>query len=120
MPPYWVQKVQDALNDSWKAVNGSAVLVLGAAYKKDIDDVRESPAIDIIELLQAKGAAVKYHDPHVARLTAESLDLESVRDLDEALSSSDCTVVVTDHSAYDWTRVQELSQIIVDTRHVIR
>jgi UDP-N-acetyl-D-glucosamine dehydrogenase len=120
MPPYWVQKVQDALNDARKAINGSTVLVLGVAYKKDIDDVRESPAIDIIELLQAKGAAVRYHDPYVTRLTAESVDLACVPDLDEALSSSDCTVVVTDHSTYDWSRVRRLSRMIVDTRHVIR
>ena len=69
MPRYWVDKVQDALNEAGKPLKGSRVLVLGVAYKKDIDDVRESPALDIIELLQAKGADVRYHDPYVAILS---------------------------------------------------
>jgi UDP-N-acetyl-D-glucosamine dehydrogenase len=119
MPPYWVQKVQDALNEVEKSIKGSDVLVLGVSYKKDIDDVRESPAIDIIELLMAKGAHVTYHDPHVPRLRAESLDMYRVSNLDIALSKSDCVVVVTDHSAYDWAAVRDASQLVVDTRHVI-
>jgi UDP-N-acetyl-D-glucosamine dehydrogenase len=118
MPPYWVQKVQDALNEVEKSIKGSHVLVLGVSYKKDIDDVRESPAIDIIELLMAKGARVTYHDPHVPRLKAEGLEMDCVSDLEVALSSSDCVMVVTDHSAYHWSRVKALSKLIVDTRHV--
>ena len=81
MPRYWVNKVQDALNDVGKPVRGSKVLVLGVAYKKDIDDVRESPALDIVELLSLKGAAVSYHDPHVPSFRHNGHALTSVTDL---------------------------------------
>ena len=119
MPRYWVEKVQDALNAAGKAVKGSRILVLGVAYKKDIDDVRESPALDIIELLRAKGADVRYHDPHVPRFSHNGHGLQSETDLDKALSEADCVVIVTDHSAYDWQDIRRKSTLIVDTRHVI-
>ncbi len=119
MPRYWAQRVQDALNDAAKSVKGSAVLVLGVAYKRDVTDVRESPALDIMGLLQAKGAHVSYHDPFVPRLHEEGLALESVHDLDRALAVSDCVVIVTDHSVYDWKAIARRATLIVDTRHAL-
>ena len=120
MPAFWVQRVQDALNDAGKAVNGSRVLVLGVAYKKDISDMRESPALDIIALLQAKGADVIYHDPHVPSFREDGHELHSEDDLDAALASADCTVIVTDHSDYDWDQIAEKARLVVDTRRAIK
>ncbi len=117
MPRYWVDKVTDALNEVGKAVRGSRVLVLGVAYKKDIDDVRESPALDIIELLRAKGADVRYHDPYVPALQHNGHDLVSQPDLSAALAAADCVVVVTDHSSYDWPAIRRQARLLVDTRH---
>ena len=119
MPRYWVQKVQDALNDAGKAVKGSRVLVLGVAYKKDVDDLRESPALDIIELLQEKGASLAYHDPYVPAFEYQDLAMASVTELDAALADADCVVIATDHSGYDWGAVREAAKIVIDTRHVM-
>lgn len=120
MPRYWVQKVQDALNDAGRAVRGSRVLVLGVAYKRDVDDVRESPALDIIHLLHEKGALVSYHDPHVPDVQVEGLRLRCEPDLDAALQAADCVIIVTDHSAYDWRQVARHAQRVVDTRGALR
>lgn len=120
MPQYWVDKVQDALNEVGKALRGSRILVLGVAYKKDIDDVRESPALDIMELLRLKGAEVTYHDPHVQSFTRDGESLFSVADLDAALAAADCVVIVTDHSAYNFRDVYRRASMVVDTRHVSR
>lgn len=120
MPRYWVQKVQDALNDDGRAVRGSRVLVLGVAYKRDVDDVRESPALDIIHLLYEKGALVSYHDPHVPEVQVEGRRLRCEPDLDEALRMADCVIIVTDHSAYDWRRVARQARRVVDTRGALR
>ncbi len=116
MPRFWVQRVQDALNEAEKSVKGSRVLVLGVAYKKDVSDLRESPALDIIALLQEKGAHVQYHDPHVPAFEHDDLALESAPDLDAALDAADCVVVVTDHSAYDWAHVHARARLVMDTR----
>lgn len=118
MPRYWVEKVQDALNGAGKAMKGSRVLVLGVAYKKDIDDLRESPALDVIELLRAKGADVRYHDPYVATLTHNGHGLTSEPELEAAIDAADCVMIVTDHSIYDWGAVQRRARLVVDTRHV--
>ncbi len=118
MPRYWVDKVQDVLNDAGKAIKGSRVLVLGVAYKKDIDDLRESPALDIIELLRNKGADVRYHDPHIPALSHNGHGLTSEPDLDAALDAADCAIIVTDHSAYDWPAVLRRARLVVDSRHV--
>jgi UDP-N-acetyl-D-glucosamine dehydrogenase len=120
MPRYWVEKVQDALNDAGKAMRGSRVLVLGVAYKKDIDDIRESPALDVIELLRAKGADVRYHDPYVPSLSHNGHGQTSEPDLDAALDAADCVVIVTVHSVYDWPAVLRRARLVVDTRHVQR
>jgi UDP-N-acetyl-D-glucosamine dehydrogenase len=120
MPHYWVQRTQDALNDAGKAVRGSHVLLIGAAYKKDVDDVRESPALDIMHLLLEKGAQVSYHDPHVARVVVHDHELTSVPDLEQALHDADCVVVVTDHTAYDWRQIHSGARLLVDTRATAR
>ena len=119
MPSYWVQKTQDALNDVGKSVKGSTVLVLGVAYKKDVSDLRESPALDIIHLLQGKGALVEYHDPYVPSFSYDELEMSRVRDLEAALTNADCVLIATDHSDYDWYHISEQADIVVDTRHVI-
>ncbi|MGB3542509.1 nucleotide sugar dehydrogenase [Rubrivirga sp.] len=120
MPTWWVQKVQDALNEGGKAVNGSTVLVLGVAYKRDIQDIRESPALDIISLLQEKGADVLYHDPYVPAFSHHGVAMTSVADLEDGLRRADCVVIVTDHSSYDWSRVQSVATRIVDTRNAVQ
>ncbi len=119
MPRYVVQKVQDALNDHGKALKGSKVLVLGVAYKPDIDDLRESPAIDVIGLLTQKGAEVEYHDPYVSHLKEEEFDLVCVPDLLTAVRQADCVVIVTNHSTYDYPAILEAAQCIVDTRNAL-
>jgi len=93
--------------------------VLGVAYKKNVDDMRESPALDIIHLLEEKGAHVYYHDPHVPSFQHEGMEMVSVSDLDVALSMVDCVVIATDHSAYHWDDVARKAALVVDTRHVI-
>lgn len=119
MPRYWVQKVQDALNSVRKSVNGSRVLVLGVAYKKNISDIRESPALDILLLLQEKGAEIAYHDPYVPQLCYGDLQLDAVIDLAAALETTDCIVIATDHDAYNWAEIAQAQAAVVDTRHVI-
>ena len=119
MPRYWVQRVQDALNEQGLAVKGSRVLVLGVAYKKNVSDLRESPALDILHLLAEKGAQVEYHDPYVPAFTYDGLARTGVTDLDAALAAADCVVIATDHSDYDWALVRERARLIVDTRHVL-
>jgi UDP-N-acetyl-D-glucosamine dehydrogenase len=119
MPRYWVQKVQDALNDARKAVKGSKILVLGVAYKKDVGDVRESPALDIIGLLHEKGAEVSYHDPYVPGFQQDEMNMVAVLDLETALRESDCTIIVTDHTVYDWDVVRQGAPIVVDTRRAL-
>jgi len=118
MPEYWAQKVQDGLNDACKPVNGSRILVLGVAYKKDVSDMRESPALDIIHLLKAKGAEVQYHDPHVPTFQYDGLYMDSITDLKAALGNADCVVIATDHSEYDWQQITNHAALLIDTRHV--
>ena len=117
MPAYVVEKVARALNDAKKAVNGSRVLVLGVAYKNDIDDMRESPALDVIRLLELQGAHVEYHDPHVPRFREEGLEVVGVPLTDEVLVAADVVVIVTNHTAVDYQRVVNLAALVVDTRH---
>lgn len=118
MPRYWVQKIQDRLNDAGKAVKGSQILVLGVAYKRDISDMRESPALDIIHLLREKGAEVSYHDPHVPTFSHDGMAMTSITDLHAALDGADCVVIATDHALYDWNLVRQSTQLLIDTRHV--
>jgi UDP-N-acetyl-D-glucosamine dehydrogenase len=118
MPALVAEKVARALNDDRKAVKGSRVLVLGVAYKKDIDDVRESPALDIVRLLEESGADVSYHDPFVPKFRDDGHEHESVALTDEELDRADAVVIVTDHSDVDYQRVVERAPVIVDTRNV--
>ena len=126
MPEHVVQLVADGLNDARKAMNGSSVLLLGVAYKKDVNDVRESPAFSIIDRLRAKGANVSYHDPFVcevrfddAHTEANGEPLTSVGLSDEQLKAADCVIIVTDHSDIDYQRVCRLTSLIVDTRNAL-
>lgn len=119
MPRFVVGKVQDALNEAGKPVKGSDILVLGVAYKPDIDDTRESPALDVIHLLEQKGAKVSYHDPYVPFISQDGWEMESIKDLTQGLESSDCVVIVTNHKTYDYDLVLQKSAIIVDSRNAI-
>jgi UDP-N-acetyl-D-glucosamine dehydrogenase len=120
MPLFVVTKVQDALNQRRLAVNGSRVLILGVAYKKDVDDVRESPALDIIRLLEAKGADVSFHDPHVRRIREEGRVREGVELSADELARTDCVLIVTDHSAIDYGRLAGIDVPVVDTRNAMK
>jgi len=117
MPAVVVRKVAQALNDDKKAVNGSRVLVLGVAYKKDITDMRESPALDVIRLLESQGAKVHYHDPHVPTFREDGHEFSSVPLTDKEISSADAVVIVTDHSSVDYQRVVDCATVVVDTRN---
>lgn len=117
MPRYVIQRVQDALNDDGKALRGSKILVLGVAYKPNINDLRESPALKIIPMLQAKGAKVQYNDPFVPKLVDKDIDLVSVADLVSAVKDADCVVLLTGHKQYDYTMVQQNAKKILDTRN---
>jgi UDP-N-acetyl-D-glucosamine dehydrogenase len=119
MPRYTLGKVQDALNLAKKAVNGSKVLILGVAYKPDIDDLRESPALDVIHLLKEKGAEVSYHDPYIPHLDHDNIVLDSVPDLMAAVAEADCVAIITNHSDYDYAAILNAAQLIVDTRNAL-
>jgi len=118
MPLYVMDKIIDALNDDCKAVRGANIVVLGVAYKRDVDDVRESPALDVISLLEHKGAHVRFHDPHVASIRLENeASMSNTPMSDALLANADCVVIITDHRAIDWAHVVAQSRLIVDTRH---
>jgi UDP-N-acetyl-D-glucosamine dehydrogenase len=118
MPHFVVEKVQNALNDDGKALKGSRVHLLGVAYKRDIDDVRESPALDIIHLLQRRGAEVSYTDPFVPVVKLDGLNMQA-QDI-SAVAEADCVVIVTDHSGFDYRAVIDRAQLIVDTRNALK
>ena len=119
MPEFVVEKIQNALNDFAKSVRGSSVHVLGIAYKRDIDDVRESPALDIMLLLERLGARVTYSDPYVRRIQLNGGYLDA-QEMLPSVAAADCVVIVTDHSAVDYTSVVERSKLIVDTRNALK
>ncbi len=119
MPDFVVEKVSWALNDDRKSVRGSKVLVLGVAYKRDIDDMRESPALDVIRLLQERGADVTYHDPHVPKYREDGHEVHSVELTDAALDGADAVVVVTDHTGVDYQRVLDRTGLVIDTRNAL-
>jgi len=119
MPEFVVEKIQNALNDATKSVRGSQVHILGIAYKRDIDDVRESPALDIMMLLDRLGAHVSYSDPYVASVHLSDRVLQS-QDMLPSIASADCVVIVTDHTGLDYARVIESSRVIVDTRNALK
>ena len=119
MPHWVVEKITDALNERSKAIKGSRILVLGLAYKKNIDDTRESPAVEIMDLLQAKGAHIDYSDPHVPvfpRKRDYHFDLQSVTLTPESIASYDCLVLATDHDGFDYQQLVQHARLVVDTR----
>ncbi|MCC6641666.1 MAG: nucleotide sugar dehydrogenase [Deltaproteobacteria bacterium] len=120
MPDHVAERVGDLLNEERLPVNGSRILVLGVAYKPDVSDMRESPALDVIKLLRTKGGNVSFHDPHVAELEFDGSTLKSVDLTDDALGAADIVVIVTDHSSVDYDRVVRLSQRVFDTRNATK
>jgi len=121
MPRYVVTRVLEAMNDRGKVLKGSKVLVLGAAYKPDIDDVRESPALDVIALLKKKGADVSYHDPHIKQIhhEKEGWKMETVTDVMKAVKEADAVVIVTNHSSYDYKAILAEAIFIFDSRNAL-
>jgi UDP-N-acetyl-D-glucosamine dehydrogenase len=121
MPSYVVNKVADALNERGKALKGSRITLLGMAYKKDVDDPRESPGFELMDLLSKKGAIVQYNDPHIPVLPSmrryPHLAMKSVTLTPEYLASQDCILIVTDHSAYEWGSIVPHAPLIIDTRN---
>jgi UDP-N-acetyl-D-glucosamine dehydrogenase len=120
MPEFVVEKVGDVLNERGKSVRGSRVLVLGVSYKKDVGDVRESPAIKVIDRLQRKGAEVTYHDPFVERLDHGGLDLKSTPLTPESIAAADCVLILTHHQCLPWKKVVDKAKLIVDTRNALK
>lgn len=121
MPLYWVNKIQHNLNQNSKPFKGSSILVLGVAYKRDINDTRESPALDIIKELLDRDAQVIYHDPYVRNIETDTYNLFSIPDskLYDAIEIADCVIIIADHSVYDWDKVGTLSSQVVDTRNAL-
>jgi UDP-N-acetyl-D-glucosamine dehydrogenase len=122
MPRYVVKRVMEALNDRGKALKGSKILVLGAAYKPDIDDVRESPALDVIGLLQKRGALVEYHDPYIPHIHHETdgWQMDSVKNMMKAVEEADAVVIITNHKVYDYGAIVECSKFVFDSRNATR
>jgi UDP-N-acetyl-D-glucosamine dehydrogenase len=121
MPRYVVSRVLEAMNDRSKTLKGSKVLVLGVAYKPDIDDVRESPALDVIALLRKKGAQVEYHDPHIPQIHHEREDwkMDSIKDLMSSVRAADAVVVITNHTTYDYKAILDAASFIFDSRNAL-
>ncbi len=119
MPAFWVRKVAERLNENSKAIRASRVLIVGVAYKPNIDDMRESPALDIIRLLKQQGADVAYHDPYVPELTEDGAKFSSVPLSDAELSGADCVVIVTDHASIDYDSIRRNARNVVDTRNAL-
>jgi UDP-N-acetyl-D-glucosamine dehydrogenase len=119
MPVFWVRKLSEALNGQGKAVQGASVLVLGVAYKRNVEDIRESPALDIIRLLEGQGARVSYFDPHVPRFREDGQEFRSVELTPEVVAAADCVMVVTDHTAVDYRMIKRHARLVVDTRNAL-
>jgi UDP-N-acetyl-D-glucosamine dehydrogenase len=120
MPRYVVNRILEAMNERGQTLKGSRCLVLGAAYKPDIDDIRESPTLDVIGLLQKKGAEVSYHDPYILHLhTHDGLEMDSVPDVIAAVHQADCVVIVTNHKTYDYQAILEAAKFIFDSRNAL-
>jgi UDP-N-acetyl-D-glucosamine dehydrogenase len=119
MPLFWVRKVAEVLNGQGKAVRGASVLVLGVAYKRDIDDIRESPALDIIRLLEGQGAHVSYADPHVPIFSEDGHEFHAVPLTPETVAAADCVMIVTNHSVFDYRMIKRNAKLVVDTRNAL-
>jgi UDP-N-acetyl-D-glucosamine dehydrogenase len=119
MPHFVAEKIQNALNDRSKPLRGARVLVMGVAYKRNIDDVRESPALDVMHVLRSRGAEVSYSDPYVPRMELGGEVMESVELLD-GVGEADCVVIITDHSEFPYREVVERAAMVVDTRNALK
>ena len=120
MPEHVVHLVADALNDHGRAVRGSSILVLGVTYKADVNDIRESPALEIVELLARRGAQVSYADPFTPQLTMDGLKLSAVEASAETLAAADCVLILTSHSSFDYGMIAQQASLVVDTRNAMR
>jgi UDP-N-acetyl-D-glucosamine dehydrogenase len=120
MPEHVVNLVADALNDRGRALRGAAVLVLGVTYKPDVNDIRESPALEIVQMLARKGARVSYADPFTPQLVIENLKLSAVEPTAEALAATDCVLILTNHSRFDYATIAERASLVVDTRNALK
>ena len=120
MPEHVVSLVSDALNDRGRAVRGASVLVLGVTYKADVNDIRESPALEIIELLTQKGAQISYADPFTPQLTRGSSKLTGVELTFDAVEAADCVLILTSHSAFDYAMISDRARLVVDTRNALK
>ena len=118
MPEFLVERIEDALNKKRKALKGSKVLILGVAYKKDASDTRESPALDVIRILQKKGAKVSYHDPHVPKIRLDRKIMISKKV--PLLEKQDCVVIVTAHSVFNYSGIVKRAKLIVDSRNATK
>jgi UDP-N-acetyl-D-glucosamine dehydrogenase len=118
MPHFVVDKVQNALNDAGKPVKGSRIHVMGVAYKRDIEDMRESPALDVMLLLAKRGARLSYSDPHVPTLKLDGFSLEAAPQ--SAAGAADCAVIITDHTAFDYDALLAQSSLVIDSRNALR
>jgi UDP-N-acetyl-D-glucosamine dehydrogenase len=120
MPDYVVKLTQDGLNDTGKSLNGAKVLILGAAYKKDINDVRESPSLHIIGILRSKKAKTTYNDPYISNIEVNGEKMRSQKLTKALLKSVDCVIIVTGHSVYDYDFIVKNAKLIIDTRNVTK
>jgi UDP-N-acetyl-D-glucosamine dehydrogenase len=120
MPAHVVGLVVDSLNERGRALRSASVLVLGVTYKPDVNDVRESPALEIIEMLERKGAHVSYADPFTPQLTVDGLKLTAVEPTAEAIAAADCVLIVTNHSAFDYCTIAQRAALVVDTRNALK
>ena len=118
MPHFVADKVQNALNDAGKPVKGSRIHLMGVAYKRDIDDMRESPALDVMLLLQKRGGIVSYSDPHVPKLRLDGLEMDASPE--SAAAEADCVVIITDHKAFDYKGLLDRARLVVDTRNALK
>src|SRR5579885_1127153 len=117
MPRYVVERIIDAMNEAGKCLKGSHILIVGVTYKRDVADLRESPAIDIIELLYERKALIDYADPYIPELTLASATLTAVPLDEQHLRGADCVVIVTNHSAFDYLQIANTALLVVDTRN---
>jgi UDP-N-acetyl-D-glucosamine dehydrogenase len=120
MPEHVVSLVGDALNDRSRSLRGASVLVMGVTYKADVNDIRESPALEILEMLEKKGAHVSYADPYTPQLTVGGLKLTAVEPTPEALAAADCVLILTSHSSFDYAAIAERAALVVDTRNALK
>jgi UDP-N-acetyl-D-glucosamine dehydrogenase len=120
MPEHVVNLVADSLNERGRAVRGASVLVLGVTYKPDVNDIRESPALEILEMLERKGARISYADPYIPQLTVGAAKLTAVDPTVEAVAGVDCVVILTNHSSFDYDAIADSAALVVDTRNALK